>query len=351
MLNIVISFDYELFLGKNFKSNKEVLFDPCDKLISLCEKYGIYTTCFADVCSIFAHEKYGLLDYKNDIEAQMKDMTKRGHDVELHIHPNWLLSEYKNGEWIFDKTHYRVHSFGFDTSKKINAYSILKKGKDYLEELLQSVDKDYKCLAYRAGGYSAQPHDEIFKYLRLLGVIVDSSVSRGSYDLSDIAHYDYRNLPDSLNWWVTPNKDFSYCGNANEGGLYEVPLLQDKNKWYKMIDRKYLRIIRSTPLNGNYISSKVKENKYIGYLKKIVKYPFRLTPVSFDGMTHERMIDYLKKLEKEHSNENAYVSLICHPKVMDDSVRANMEEVLKALTNDDNFRFVTMADIAKTISK
>lgn len=36
------------------------------------------------------------------IEKQLVDIVKRGHRVELHIHPHWLDAKYLgNGEWDF----------------------------------------------------------------------------------------------------------------------------------------------------------------------------------------------------------------------------------------------------------
>lgn len=348
MLNIVFSYDYELFLGKNFKSSKEILFEPTERILSLLDKYNIKSTCFADVCSVFAHEKYNLNEFKEDFENQIQSIIERGHDVQLHIHPNWLLSEYKDGQWEIEKEHYKIHRFGFDKTKENNAYEIITKGKEYLENVLQRVNKDYKCVAYRAGGYSVLPHDELFAHMRSLGIVVDSSVCRYAYDPSVDTGYDFRKMPNDVNWWVTPNKPFDYCGNKEDGGLYEVPLVIDNNKWYKMLDRKYLRIIRNSPINGTYISTKKKHSRLVELAIKVIKYPFKSTLVSFDGMAYERMVDYLIKYEKEHNN--AIIALICHPKVLDDGVLDNMDKALNILSKDNRFNFMTMADVAKGIN-
>ena len=45
MLNVCITFDYELFLGKNNASYQEILFQPTDRLIELLSRKGVSGTC------------------------------------------------------------------------------------------------------------------------------------------------------------------------------------------------------------------------------------------------------------------------------------------------------------------
>ena len=202
MLNIAITFDYELFLGRNLAESKDVLFEPTERIINLLNSYGVTSTFFADICSVFAHKKSGLKEYVDDFEAQLKRMILTGHDVQLHIHPNWLLSNYTEGEWIFDTTHYRIHNFGFDADAKTSAQSIIHGGKQYLEDLLQNVCASYKCIAYRAGGYSVQPHQELFQVLMDEGIIIDSSVCAKQFADTSANKYDFRRSPNATNWWI-----------------------------------------------------------------------------------------------------------------------------------------------------
>jgi hypothetical protein len=62
MLNIALTFDYELFFGSNYASAEEVLFQPGKEILNLLDKYQVKATFFADVLSVRMHEKYGLTD-------------------------------------------------------------------------------------------------------------------------------------------------------------------------------------------------------------------------------------------------------------------------------------------------
>ena len=56
-----------------------------------------------------------LSDY-NLIKNQLKDMVRRGHRIELHIHPHWVDAKYNgDGTWDFSEfRHYSLNSFSED---------------------------------------------------------------------------------------------------------------------------------------------------------------------------------------------------------------------------------------------
>lgn len=48
------------------------------------------------------------------IETQIKDIVRRGHRIELHLHPHWIDAQYNgDGTWNFQNyTHYALSSLG-----------------------------------------------------------------------------------------------------------------------------------------------------------------------------------------------------------------------------------------------
>ena len=168
MLNVAITFDYELFFGKNLASDDEILFSPTAELLAVLKKHNMKATFFVDVLSVYMHEKRGLTSYCENFIKQMQQMVKEGHDVQLHIHSNWLTAEYNDDKWIFNLDSYNIHSFGFDSNKEMSANAIIQWGKNFLETNLRVIDPHYACIAYRAGGYCIQPHKELFDALNTL---------------------------------------------------------------------------------------------------------------------------------------------------------------------------------------
>ena len=46
------------------------------------------------------------------MKEQVKDMDRRGHRIELHLHPHWIDAKYNgDGTWDYtDYTHYSLYS-------------------------------------------------------------------------------------------------------------------------------------------------------------------------------------------------------------------------------------------------
>ena len=103
MLNICITFDYELFLGKNNAPYKEILFAPTDNLIRTLSEKGVSGTFFADVCSVDAHHRLGNEKYCEDFTLQLQRMVLNNQDVQLHLHPSWLYAEKKDGQIVSEQ--------------------------------------------------------------------------------------------------------------------------------------------------------------------------------------------------------------------------------------------------------
>ena len=104
-IKIVISGDYEIF-GNGTGDVMNCMIKPTYGLLKICEKHGAKYTIFMEMGEYWAFKKYAKelekdLGYvpHEAIERQLKDAIKRGHDVQLHLHPQWLGAEYQNGEW------------------------------------------------------------------------------------------------------------------------------------------------------------------------------------------------------------------------------------------------------------
>ena len=206
MLHILITFDYELYFKKNLVSSEEILFNPTQKICQILDSKKVKGVFFADVCSVWQHNKYSLNNYSKMFEEQIRFLSLQGHDIELHIHPHWLKSEYCNKEWNFAEEYYTLDSFINKNEFSLDYNNIISKGIDYLENTIKPVNKNYKVLAYRGGGYSLQPYSLLIKSLVNNNIIFDSSVAmyQKSLDYS-IQKYDYTNLPQKLNYYLSPN--------------------------------------------------------------------------------------------------------------------------------------------------
>ena len=93
MNNIVLTLDYELFLGEKSGTVENCMIKPMNQLMNLCQKYHSTMTIFWDVMHYQKIiENLGrypeLQEDKLLIEAQIQALVKEGHDVQLHLHPH-----------------------------------------------------------------------------------------------------------------------------------------------------------------------------------------------------------------------------------------------------------------------
>ncbi len=352
MLKILIGFDYELFLGENFVEYDEVLIKPTYQILEMLEKNNVTATLFADVCCARQYKKYEQLDFVEDFEKQLISAQENGFDVQLHIHSNWLNSSFDGNRWDISPKGYRIHEFGF--SGENSAQQIIRDGIDYLNGLIKPHNSDYKCIAYRAGGYSIQPHSELVRALRENGVFIDSSVCRHQYIKSNANNYDFRKLPRKMNWWLSPDKDFSYEGTVDDGGLFEVPMCGDKNSMFKRLFVKDREIIPSVPRKGSYVKLNLPKRNIIGRLRHILNYNKTFALASFDSMPPERMFETMKKIERKYdtAHNDVYISIIGHPKLCNEYVLNGMEKFIKTTScYRDRFEFITFRQLYDELCK
>lgn len=179
--------DYELFMGEKTGTVDKCLITPMEKLLEVTCKYDIKMTIFVDAAYLLRMSQ--LLDaepsLRSDYEkvvANIKALDSMGHDIELHFHPQWLFSDYKEGVWNLDMMHYKLSDVE-DLEEKFNA----------AKKLLESIIKK-EVVAFRAGGYSIQTCN-YYCLFKNAGISYDSSVLRKHKCKSEYQYYNYSNIP------------------------------------------------------------------------------------------------------------------------------------------------------------
>lgn len=349
MLRICLSFDYELFLGKNNASYDKVLFEPTYKLLAMLKRNNVTSTFFVDVCSVWAHENAGLLKYKIDFEKQIKELLLGNQDVQLHLHTNWLKSDLKNG--TISSEGYSIIEFGFDDSDPYSAKNIIEKSTGYLNDLCSLYVPEYRCIAYRAGGFCAQPEKELLNSLSKSGILIDSSVPPGTFSNTGTHKFDYRKVPHESGWWITNN----FCENLDKktGMLFEVPIATFKPNFFRILRLGKNNVkLPKHHINGEYVSSASDKKTFF---KKIISFYNRLTSyrtLNFDSHNYRFVFEEINILERhlKRKNKDGVISLICHPKLLDECRIQNLENFINCIKNSNkNIEFVNFADLAKII--
>ena len=147
---IILSFDYELFFGDKSGTVQKTLIEPTNALLDTMDKAGLKGTFFVDVMMLKYLKQVGAertdSDYKLIVD-QLHDLLKRGHRLELHLHPHWVDAKYLGqGLWDFsDFRHYMLSSFSIEEIE-----NMFLEGYETLTKIAHQIDASYKIVAFRA---------------------------------------------------------------------------------------------------------------------------------------------------------------------------------------------------------
>ncbi len=337
MLYICPTFDYELFLGGSEYSEYEVLIEPTERLAELFSNKGCKYTLFADTCSILQYKKNGLLSFPEMAEKQLKSVIHSGNDVQLHIHPHWNKSDYVNGEWNINNKYYRLHEFP-------DMNEIIAENKEYLCQLLTQEDKNYRCIAFRAGGFCIQPEREILRILKDNGIMVDSSVCSGR-KCKDAPHdFDYRKLRKRTAWKFDFKQGLGSYHSLATDAFIEIPVATSKTGFSKI--KLFLGKMSPTiPQNkGKYINQMEpgKKNFVLDSIRLVDRFLFDPYLCEFDCADYKRMLNILKPYIKNAQKEDSVMAIIGHPKMSWSGWFYHMERFLDAITTEFSGSIITI---------
>lgn len=348
----LITFDYELFLGRNFGPPDMVLFEPTRKVLDICEQVNVSTTFFADVCSVWAHRNSGCNSYADAFERQLQEIISAGHDVGLHIHPHWLYTTFEEGQWQISTERMYLHELGFGTHEG-SAEEIVRKGLNYLNELLGKQDPQYECTSFRAAGLALQPQESnIIRVLRDSGIRIDSSIAKNLRLNMDTVTIDYSSTPKSANWFLAPETGI---GNGNRSGIFEIPIATFQMGFLERAGFLARRIRSAGKLRGLGISRSPKQSRLAtlhSLVQENLRYlfwnPYYLLSCDTKGMTLDLLLKGFDSYLQLHDDEVMYISMINHPKLMfDEQIRLLGDFVIEMRRRyDSEVSFQTFGQVA-----
>ena len=111
----------------------------------------------------------------------MRETFRQGHDIQLHIHPQWQNAEYQDGRWKLTAD-WSILNYSREAARQM-----LLRGKEYLENLLKDIDPHYRCVSFRSGAWCIAPSPHMLDLLVELGIVFDMSIVAG-------VKYDTRNI-------------------------------------------------------------------------------------------------------------------------------------------------------------
>lgn len=301
--NLLITFDYELFLGKKSGSVEKCVIEPTNKIFQILAEFSAKAIFFIDTAWL-VRLKQVAVNYPEanksyeKVMSQLQDIVKKGHYIFNHLHPHWLHAQYlpEINQWdLSDFSYYR-----FSNLNKEDRTYLFAETSRLLTEILMPLGSSHKTDGYRAGGWSIQPFNDFKPYFEQYGIKYDFSVLPGMKSLTTAQQYDFTGITKQQPYKFSSAPDKPESGNFTEFPItaVRIPLFA------KLLNRLLLKYFwmngDRSAFDGIGVSSAVLEKTRIDAemasmeLINIIKLPI-----------------YLKFLRK-----HSYMQLISHPKML-----------------------------------
>jgi hypothetical protein len=346
---VVLSVDYEIF-GNGTGDVMQHIVRPTEAMAAICERYRAPLTVFFEAEEYAAFVRYekeltALLGYNpaETIRSQLVSLLKRGHDVQLHLHPEWYGATLANGRWQLNMEKRAVDDL-FETQEEVTSY--IAERKALVDEIIAEVHPEREVTVYRAGAFTAQPGGKLLLALEKNGILIDSSVVKGLKGVRP-GGLDYRNAPCAKGPWRV--KDNVAVENS-EGGVWEFPVYAEMGRRFHQLTfgRLKAKFSRNVP--------KERQKQMMNDFGINRKNPVRLinfllqpTPIKLDfhNLSAGKFLQFAKAAPASKRDAPDVVVSIGHTKEHVDD--AWFERIVRGVAQDPKLRIVSFDEVAQGV--
>lgn len=347
---VLFTVDYEIH-GNGHGSPRELMVEPTQRMLAQLGRHGAKLTIMADMAEIERFRRYrdetghDEFDYEH-IEAQLVTAVRTGHDVQLHLHPSYYQSSYRDGHLEQDYASYDLARLPYERLERM-----VRESKTWLEELLCPVDPAYRCVAFRAANWSMNPPGAILKALAANGIFIDTSVFKGG-KREGLVHFDYSNAESALvPWPVDPE---NVCRRNPAGSIVEFPIYCEQQPiWHFVTLNRIYRAVQGRlnplPVDEYGLPSATRRGGLAATaarLRRLLaqRHPWKL---DFNQCSGRQLVAALRRIEAQYASHDAVlpVVLIGHSKIFTRWNERSLEPFLQFVSdNGDRFGFGTFRD-------
>ena len=308
--------DYEIH-GNGDGNPWDLMVEPTDRLINLLEKYGQKLIIMADVAEIISYKRHFQETGKDtfhitEIEAQLKDAVRRGHDVQLHVHSSWFKARWNGKKWEQCLEEYNIASLPIERIDEMVGDCI-----KYLTELLIPVKSDYKVWLFRAANWSMMPTNNIYQVLSRYGIIADTSVYKGGVQGGNVS-YDYREAYHDLLSYPADRRNINHLAPLTQTDIIlEYPIYTEMRPFWAFITPiRLFRIVRAAfhrqkrnknTRIGSHSEINKADNKRLGIRSFFRKSPWKL---DFNQATGRQLISAIKRIKDKKIDNRDFVDIV-----------------------------------------
>jgi hypothetical protein len=241
-LGLVFTDDWELFgNGAGDFQQRQVI--PAHRFMAISEKYEAKYTFMAEVGQYWGFKRWApkYPELEKGVKAweeTLKLAISRGHDVQLHLHPQWEEATYDGRNWQLNLQYWNIATL---PPEKIR--SLIRRGKTTLEELLRPVKSEYECCCFRSGSWMVQPSHPLIEIMLEEGIVCDASVVCGDRLSHKYGEYDFTTAYSNLfPWWVDHNDINRREISPGQQAFLEIPIYTEIKRYptlYPHIIKKF----------------------------------------------------------------------------------------------------------------
>jgi hypothetical protein len=324
--SLLLTFDYELFLGNRSGSVRRCLIDPTNRVLEILDRHRASGLFFIDTLYLARLEKEPSAACRSDLQDirhQLEQIIRKGHSIGLHIHPHWLDAVYEPAD----------HNWNGENKTRF-ALSCLDMGQiqDAVSDscrILAPFFEPGKLKTYRAGGFYCQPFKAFADLFAEMDVRIDFSVMR------DFRSTGYRNLY-GFNF-THPPKPYVYrfaedpLVAGEQGSFIEVSVNSFKLSGItKIRNSVYFRMHKQADIytrmgDGRGSGNIIAHASDGGFRSKIRNY----SNFAVELMNPVLAEAYLGSLKRE-----GYVHFVSHPKLFTLGGLSSFDQFLRQALND-----------------
>lgn len=342
-----LTVDYETWQpipsGKTIDWERDV-FASTSALLDAADDSGARITLFAEMGEYFWLRANDPLIAAR-MERQWRDAVRRGHDVQLHLHPSWLpeLGARRDADsWTWDLSRGRAADYPGDLG------DLIGRCVEALRAALRPVDPNYEVSCFRAGAYEAQPFTRIYDALAENGIGGDSSVYAGGARTD--RGYDYSLAYSTHQPYFASRYDPQLKAPPVEQAVVELPLFS-----YAPNERWTFDGSEGTRFAGRLLDAKARRRRAVSVasarrrarlreLGALVYHYLRPVRPLLNRVLPRALAHSLTGYGTERLVENEYFTLVGHSKAtLDmDAIRDGMRVLAGA------FELVTVSEMARS---
>lgn len=338
MMDTLITLDYELFLNDKVGTIDKCLIEPMEQLNKVCLIHDIKVTIFVDAAYIYrlkqlSEKSKDARNEYNKVINHVKSLSQFGHDIELHIHPQWFYSNFDNKIWNLDWEHYKLSDMSFD--------EVIPRFNECVHLLEEIVDS--KVIGFRAGGYSIQNFNLFADLLNSNGIKIDSSVLLRARTARDnkTHNYDYRFVPHKALYRFLTN----VVNEDKNGYNWELPISTFRQNLigYLLDKRKNMRAYQSVNWGDGGDDPLPFYKRITSGVKKLSLFHTISASIDYQSFFH------INKVYQHHKHlKSDFFTIIGHPKNFSPDSLSYLNQFLYRLEKD-NIRIITLKDLLKNI--